>query len=401
MSEPAPNLISLDEAAYAGNDFALMCGAADMPTPDEPADMPPPMSGNGADTARPPVKLEVISAASFAGQPIPRQRWLVPDLIPAGNVTILSGDGATGKSLLGLQLAVAVATGGEWIGTAPEPGKALFVSAEDEIEEIHRRLARIEPDLSTLEDLSIIPMAGKDAVLAAPEGRDGLLHATPIFTALRTLVAAHRPSLLVLDTLADLFGGDEIKKVHARQFVGLLRGMCLEFETTIVLLAHPSQQGMQSGEGTSGNTAWNNSVRSRLYLERRKTKDGAEDDSDIRTLTTKKANRAAVGSQIVVRYCDGKFVRENDAARVDEREREAERVFIDLLRQFEIEGRTASHHPCPTYAPRQFAKHPSANKISTATFERAMSRLLERGKIKIDAFGPPSKPRSKIVLVRS
>ncbi len=399
MNKPVLNLVPIDEAAYPEEDFALRCGVADMPTPDEPADMPTPMSGNGADTAPRPVELEVISAASFAGQPIPRQRWLVPDLIPAANVTILSGDGATGKSLLGLQLAVATATAGEWIGTAPEPGKVLFVSAEDEIEEIHRRLAKIEPDLSGLGDLSIIPMAGKDAVLAAPEGRDGLLHATPIFTALRTLVAAHKPSLLILDTLADLFGGDEIKKVHARQFVGLLRGLAIDFEVTILLLAHPSQSGMQSGEGTSGNTAWNNSVRSRLYLERRKTANGAEDDTDIRTLTTKKANRAAVGNQIVVRYCNGKFVRENDAARVDEREKEAERIFIDLLKQFESEGRNVSHQICSTYAPKQFAEHPSAKKISKAAFKKAMDQLFDRGKIRVVEWGSPSHLRKRIAVV--
>jgi RecA-family ATPase len=399
MNKPALNLVPIDEAAYAAEDFALMCGVADMPTPDEPTDMMPPISGSGADTARAPVKLEVINAASFAGQPIPRQRWLVPDLIPTGNVTILSGDGATGKSLLGLQLAVATATAGEWIGTAPEPGKVLFLSAEDEIEEIHRRLAKIRPGLSGLEDLSIIKMAGKDAVLAAPGGRDGLLHATPIFSALHALVATHRPSLLILDTLADLFGGDEIKKAHARQFIGLLRGLAIDFEVTILLLAHPSQQGMQSGEGTSGNTAWNNSVRSRLYLERRKTKDGAEDDTDIRTLTTKKANRAAVGSQIVVKYCDGKFVRENDVARVDERERNAERVFIALLGQFEIEGRKVFPSPGRGYAPAEFAKHPNANKTSKASFEKAMNQLFAGGKIKIEQSGPPAKIVSRIALV--
>jgi RecA-family ATPase len=399
MNKPALNLVPIDEAAYAAEDFVLMCGVADAPTPEEPPDMNLSMSGKGADTAHPPVELEVVSAASFAGQPIPRQRWLVPDLIPAGNVTILSGDGATGKSLLGLQLAVATATAGEWIGAAPEPGKVLFVSAEDEIEEIHRRLAKIKPGLSELEDLSIVNMAGKDAVLAAPEGRDGLLHATPTFAALHKLIATHRPSLLILDTLADLFGGDEIKKVHARQFIGLLRGLAIDFEVTILLLAHPSQQGMSSGEGTSGNTAWNNSVRSRLYLERRKARDGAEDDTDIRTLTTKKSNRAAVGSHIVVRYCDGKFVRENDAARVDEREREAERVFIALLRQFEIEGRNVSHQTCSTYAPKQFAEHPNANKISKAAFKKAMDQLLARGKIRIDENGPPARRRSRIALV--
>jgi hypothetical protein len=107
-------------------------------------------------------------------------------------------------------------TGGHWIGLKPESGRALYVSAEDEIEELHRRLARIVPKLDTLGNLTIVPLAGKDAVLSAPSGRDGLLKPTPIFAALRHIVEKSRPALLVLDTLADLFGGDEIKKVHRR-----------------------------------------------------------------------------------------------------------------------------------------------------------------------------------------
>ena len=112
-----------------------------------------------------PTELETINAASLAWKQVPRQHWLVEDIIPEGNVTLLSGDGATGKSLLALQLAVAVATGGHWFGFKPEPGGALYVSAEDEIEELHRRLARIAPKLDALDQLTIIPLAGKDAVL--------------------------------------------------------------------------------------------------------------------------------------------------------------------------------------------------------------------------------------------
>jgi hypothetical protein len=45
-----------------------------------------------------------------------------------------------------------------------------------------------------------------------------------------------------------------------------LRGLALETSSTALLLAHPSLSGMASGSGTSGSTAWSNSVRSRLYL---------------------------------------------------------------------------------------------------------------------------------------
>ena len=74
--------------------------------------------------------------------------------------------------------------------------------------------------------------------------------------------------VFVLDTLADLHAGQENDRATARQFIGFLRGLALRHELAVVLLAHPSNAGMASGSGLSGSTAWNASVRSRLYLER-------------------------------------------------------------------------------------------------------------------------------------
>ena len=346
-----------------------------------------------------PIELETINAASLAGKQVPRQHWLVEDLIPEGNVTLLSGDGATGKSLLALQLAVAVATGSHWIGLKPQAGSVLFLSAEDEIEELHRRLVRIAPKLDALGQLTIIPLAGKDAVLSAPAGRDGLLKPTAIYTALRHIVEKRRPTLLVLDTLADLFGGDEIKKVHVRQFLNMLRELAIEFDVTVLLLSHPSQAGLTSGSGMSGNMAWNNSVRSRLYFERRVNKfDGSEDDADIRVLTTKKSNRAASGGKIVVRWRDGGFVRENQASDSRNINHDADRVFLTLLAQFEREERFVSDRPSAAYAPAVFAKHPKAEGMNKSVFQKAMDRLFEAGKIKVEEVGPASKRRRKIAI---
>ena len=61
-----------------------------------------------------------------------------------------------------------------------------------------------------------------------------------------------------------------------------------------MLLAHPSLTGMNTGTGTSGSTAWNNSVRSRLYLDRVR-ESGIEPDPDARVLRTMKSNYGPVG----------------------------------------------------------------------------------------------------------
>jgi Mrp family chromosome partitioning ATPase len=116
--------------------------------------------------------LHIVNAASFAGAQPPTRDWHVQGLIPAREITLLSGDGGTGKSLLALQLAVASAAGTDWVGTFPSQGPVLFVSAEDDLEELHRRLATIVRakalELVTLDNLEILPLAGRDAVLAAP-----------------------------------------------------------------------------------------------------------------------------------------------------------------------------------------------------------------------------------------
>jgi RecA-family ATPase len=357
---------------------------------------------NADGKASPP--LDCVNAASLADLAIPEQRWHVVDLIPCANVTILSGDGATGKSLLALQLAASTATGGSWIGLQPAFGKTLFVSAEDEIEEVHRRLARIEPELTLLENLEIVPLAGKDAILAAPTARGGLLEATPLFGKLKALVEKHKPILLVLDTLADLFGGNEIEKVHARAFISMLRGLALKHGCAIVLLSHPSQSGMASGSGTSGNVAWNNSVRSRLYFERVVTwvdNRKVEVDHDLRLLSTKKANRARHGTAFYVRWKDGVFERDESLKVLDAGVAiRAEAVFLALLEDFEKSGREVSCKSGANYAPAVFAKADGGlSAVNKKDLERAMHALFKRGRIKNETFGPPSRQRSKIVAV--
>jgi len=72
--------------------------------------------------------LEIVNAQSLAGKEPPSREWLIQGLIPAREITMLSGDGGTGKSLLALQLAVAVATA--LIGPAKSPTRAAACSSQ-------------------------------------------------------------------------------------------------------------------------------------------------------------------------------------------------------------------------------------------------------------------------------
>ena len=347
--------------------------------------------------------LPVISAASFAGAAPPERRWIVRDMIPDRAVTIVSGDGGGGKTTLMLQLAAAKVGTRPWLGYDPDPGRVLVVTAEDDEDEIHRRLAAIAKslavDLSDLGDLHIVPLAGQDAVMGAPQGKAALIAPTAVFRGLLALVERIKPSLVVLDALADVYGGEENARAQARQFISMLRGLAIKFDLAVVLIAHPSLSGMASGSGTSGSTAWSNSVRARLYLERIVDESNREIDPDLRVLRLKKSNYGPVGIELRLRWQNGAFVLDGNAGSFDKlaADAKAERVFLDLLAAFTAQGRDVCDVPGHSYAPNEFAEQ-GAEPVNKAALKAAMKRLLFAGRIRVEKFGPPSKQRKRLVV---
>ena len=348
-----------------------------------------------------------FTADTLAGAVAPPRPWHVRDMIPGMTVTLCQGDGGTGKTLLALQLAAATALGKSWIGHDARPGNVVYLNAEDDQDELHRRLADIADsygaDLGDLAGLKVVPMAGQDAVLATAGGRNGLLGPTPLWSDLEALITAWEPVLVVLDNLADVFGGEENSRPHARQFVGMLRGLAIRTGAAVVVIGHPSLTGLSSGSGSSGSTAWNNSVRSRLYLTKPASADGNDTDPDLRILTVKKANYAATGGELRLRWHRGAFALDGGLvagqpqpdlgaahARIDS-------LFLQLLAESDAAGRVVSDKTGHNYAPAIFAKSPRAHGTTKSGFSAAMERLFASGDIMVTTTGPASKRRSQLV----
>jgi RecA-family ATPase len=325
-------------------------------------------------------------------------RWLATNRIPAGDVTILSGDGGGGKTTIALQLAGAVAGDlGDWLGTVCAVGPSIFFSGEEPEAEMRRRWDRVarkrdlEPD--ELDNLHF-HFADPDACLLGVSQPGGSIGPTPLFAALADAVHTIRPALVVVDSIAATFGGNQNDRVHARTFVGMFRKLAREADCAIVLLDHPSLSGITSGTGRAGSMDWQNATRARLHLE---TLDDEEGNSG-RVLEVKKTNYGPAGEKVKLRWEAGCFVLQGEApapARAAA-ERAADQVYLDCLDAMTAQGR----HVCPGrgrgYAPKAFAEMPQANGLSWRAFQSAQERLFAAGTIENVAYGPPSKGTKRI-----
>lgn len=345
-------------------------------------------------------QIKIIDPSDWEGQPIPERQWYLEGLIPNRQVTLLSGDGGTGKSLLAYQIGLAGVLGVQTIEFRPALGRVVYLAAEDDEGELKRRghdiltaMGRTFADLKG--GMRVIPMAGKDAELVSEKRRSRELELSALAQQITDLLTDFRPKLLILDTAADVFGGDEISRKQVRFFVSILRRFAMDCDLAVLLLSHPSVQGIQTGTGLSGSTAWNNSVRSRLYFTADKN------DEDLRLLKNMKANYGRKGAETKLRWHEGAFILDDGepSAHVALLANHADEVFLKMLTSINGSGRRVSFSRSCTYAPTVMVAMPERGSTSKKSLEEAMARLFAQKKIAVVREGPPSRLRERLVVV--
>jgi hypothetical protein len=112
-----------------------------------------------------------------------------------------------------------------------------------------------------------------------------------------------------------------------------------------------------------------------------------------------KSNRARRGEKVHLRWNEGRFVIVTPGAVQNLAiEVEADELFLKLLAKANKQGMNVSPNRSNSYAPVVLARMPAARGIGKAALERAMYRLLEKGEIRAEPFGPPSKVRHRLVI---
>jgi hypothetical protein len=351
----------------------------------------------------------IVCPTIFVGKDPPPRRWIVPQWIPYGVVTGLYGDGGVGKSLLAQQLQTGTALGTTWIGLPIEQIVSLGVYCEDDEDELRRRQRDINAacavDLDKLDKKLWMPRLGEDNVLMT-FARRGMGELTKFHGAVLAAALDLKARLVIIDTVADTFGGNENDRGQVRQFVQRALGsLARKIDGAVVCLAHPSRAGLASGDGDSGSTGWSNAFRSRLYLSRVETERGEVADFDARMLDRRKANYAARGDQIRLRWRNGVIFPDGADAQgtTSMGKLGAEHVFLELVSKFDDQrGPVSSKSRAGNYAPRGFERLPAEQRLNfrRRDFEKAMNSLFMAGRIENTPYGRKGDERTKIVLPR-
>lgn len=325
-----------------------------------------------------------LDMADMLEEEAPPREWHVQDWIPAKTVHMLAGDGGSGKSLLGIQLAVATGTGADWLGhDVSKPGVALYYGAEDDKDELHRRFADVcrglEVDPAEHRGRVLLRSAVAEDTVFATVAKDGKVKPTAVLKSIEREVATLQPTLVVLDTLANLHALDPNSQEQAKAFVSLLVGFCQRFGCTILLLAHPSRTGMASGDGDGFSVGWSNSVRSRSYL-------AADNQSPgINILTSKKANYGQRGLAMKMTWHEGCYIKVNDEYADASK---AKHVFLEILDRLWKQKTFVSNTTGPNYAPSRFAEEPEAEEdgFTKEVLAKAMKAMLKDGNLIVEEY---------------
>jgi RecA-family ATPase len=273
-----------------------------------------PPSSNGEDEPAAGTWPQPLDLQSLARREPEPPRFILTDWLPCGYATLFAGHGGVGKSGIALYLAVCIAAGVPFFGIEVQRRRVLYLSCEDREGVLHWRLCRIcahlNMDLARLCGwLDVLDLVGHDAVLWNRDPRTGDA-ITVAYGALHERVRLQQTEVLVVDSIADAFGGNENARGEVKRFVNLLVALVPVDAGAVLLVGHlpkPAARGEPTSEGYSGSTAWHNSVRARWYLypETRQGEDGerAERTGDL-ILELQKSNLGRADQQMRFAWSD-------------------------------------------------------------------------------------------------
>lgn len=179
----------------------------------------------------------------FLGKP-KAVSWLVEGIFPQAKAIILASPPGIGKSYLSLNLAVTVASAPSALnpafcfgGQVKAHGRVVIVSAEDDHDELHRRLAAITKDMPSRLHVVSLPDNGHFTFLQG-DNRSGLTPAVQWSELKKQIAELDDVCLVIVDTLQALSCGDMNAAEIAQAMMNELTEVANRTGAAVIALHH-------------------------------------------------------------------------------------------------------------------------------------------------------------------
>lgn len=207
----------------------------------------------GKPADKPKRKVELIPWGGLKDEPV---RWLVKDILPAASFVAIYGKPGSGKSFVALYLASSVASNLYAFGKETTTGQVVYIAGEGGAGLKRRRDALLrQHDLP--DDL---PIHFVKAQLNLSTSLDDM---EALFAAIREKSLS--PSLIIFDTFARIFIGDENSAKDVGACIAILGAIQAEFNCCVCIIHHSAKNNDQTMRGSS---ALLGAVDTELHCER-------------------------------------------------------------------------------------------------------------------------------------
>ena len=182
----------------------------------------------------------------FVGR-APEQEYLIGNTIPLGVPTIFAAAGDSGKGMMTLDLAMKVASGkamqSSFGGIVSTHGDAVILSAEDDKDEMHRRIERMDPMEYRMEypnKLKILPLPNLGGVFPIMQKIDNSYVMGEEFGRIYDqILEMENLALLVIDPMASFVHADvNADPAAGAAFMGMLAQISTETGATVMVNHH-------------------------------------------------------------------------------------------------------------------------------------------------------------------
>ena len=188
----------------------------------------------------------LLASAQFQGS-APEQKFLIGDTMPLGVPVVFAAAGDSGKGMMTLDLAMKVASGdgmqNAFGGMVSQHGTAIILSAEDDRDELHRRISRLDPLNKRSgydHDLIVVPLPNEGGVFPIMMKVDNTYATSSEFEKIyEEMLEIEDLALVVVDPMASFVHADvNADPAAGAAFMGLLAQISTETGATVIVNHH-------------------------------------------------------------------------------------------------------------------------------------------------------------------